>query len=389
MRATDEVRPREGGRGVRIGPRSADLVTVGLLLLRLVVVVSVVADLPHFPSSTATRFFEIAHAAGTPYRDVAVEYPIGELLVIEAVGGWSLGIARALLAVVAFGSDLAVFACLVAGWGREVARRYLLLGAPLLFFIYRRSDLVAVALATAGMLAIRRARQVPAGILLGLGFLSKLWPAVLLPVLALRRSARASWAAAATVAAGLAAWLGLGGADGIRQVVSLRGASGWELESTVGAVVWPIVGAYRFEQGANRTGSIPGWARVALGVLLILGLAAVWWRASRSDLDPAGAPSLVAVAILLALSPVLSPQYVAWLLPWAAICWLDTPRLARAAAAAVGITGAILAVWYLDVHIGRPANQTVMILRNLAVLAIPALWFAGAHLRPAAPASGS
>jgi hypothetical protein len=34
--------------------------------------------------------------------------------------------------------------------------------------------------------------------------------------------------AAVTVAAGLAGWLALGGLDGIRQVVSLRGAAGWE-----------------------------------------------------------------------------------------------------------------------------------------------------------------
>jgi hypothetical protein len=357
--------------------RSADPLTVALLVLRVAVLISVIADVPHFPSSAATRFHEIAHLPGTPYRDFTVEYPIGELALITAIGGWSLGIARALLALVAFGADLVTFACLVAGWSREVGRRYLLVGAPLLVFIYRRSDLVAVALAVGGLLAYRRGREVRGGALLGLGVLAKLWPAVLLPALVVQRRARSLMASAVTVAAGVAGWLALGGIDGIRQVLSLRGAVGWELESTVGAVVWPIVGDYRFEQGANRTGSIPGWARVAQGVLLVAGLAAVWWRTRHGSVDPAGVPALVAVAILLVLSPVFSPQYVAWLLPWAAIASREAPRLARAAALPVAITGGILAAWYLDVHLGRPVNQTLMILRNVSVLALPALWFVG------------
>jgi hypothetical protein len=357
--------------------RPADPLTVALLILRVAVLISVIVDVPHFPSSAATRFHELAHLPGAPYRDFTVEYPIGELALITAIGGWSLGIARALLALVAFGADLVAFACLAAGWGREVARRYLLVGAPLLVFIYRRSDLLAVALAAGGMLACRRGREIRGGALLGLGVLAKLWPAVLLPALVLQRRARSLAAAAVTAAAGLAGWLALGGPDGIRQVVSLRGAAGWELESTVGAVVWPIVGDYRFEQGANRTGSIPGWARLVMAALLIAGLAAVWWRARRAQVDPVGPPALVAIAILLVLSPVLSPQYMAWLLPWAAISSLDAPRLARAAAVPVVLTGAILAAWYLDVHLGRPANQTLMILRNVSLLALPILWFVG------------
>jgi hypothetical protein len=367
-------------RTVAVGPWSTDALTAALLLLRVVVVLTVIADVPHFPSSAATRFHQIAHAAGTPYRDVAVEYPIGELGLIEVVGRWSVGVARAILALVAFGADLAAFACVLAGWGREAARRYLLLGAPLLIFVYRRSDLVAVALAVAGVVLVRRRADRLGGVLLGLGVLSKLWPAVLLPILVLTRRTRALWATVVTVAAGVAGWLALGGLEGVRQVVSLRGASGWELESTVGAVVWPLTGSYRYEQGANRTGDIPGWARVALAVLLVLGLAAVWWRARRVRVDPAGAPALAAVATLLVLSPVLSPGYIAWLLPWAAVSYLDSRGLSRLALAPCIITGGIFALWYLDAGIGRPANQVVMIVRNVSVLLIPLAWLLGDRL---------
>jgi hypothetical protein len=360
-----------------VGPWSTDVLTTALLLLRVVVVVTVIAGVPHFPSATATRFHDIAHAAGTPYRDVALEYPIGEVGLIEVVGRWSAGLARALLALVAFGADLAAFACVLSGWGREAARRYLLLGAPLLIFVYRRSDLVAVALAVAGVVLVRREAARRGGALLGLAVLSKLWPAVLLPMLVLMRRTRALWAAAVTIAAGLAGWLALGGLEGVRQVVSLRGATGWELESTVGAVVWPLTDEYRYQQGANRTGEIPGWARVALAVLLLLGLGAVWWRARRAEVDSAGGPALAAVAVLLVLSPVFSPQYVAWMLPWAAVASLDARRLFRLAAVPCVITGGILTLWYLDVAIGRPANQAVMILRNVSVLLIPLVWLLG------------
>ena len=364
-------------RPIAVGPWSTDVLTAALLLLRVVVVLTVIADVPHFPSSAAMRFHEIAHAAGTPYRDVAVEYPIGELGLIDVVGRWSVGIARAILALAAFGADLAAFACVLAGWGREAARRYLLLGAPLLIFVYRRSDLVAVALAVAGVVLVRRrADRLGAG-LLGLAVLSKLWPVVVLPILVLIRRTRALWATVVTVAAGVAGWLALGGLEGVRQVVSLRGASGWELESTIGAVVWPLTGEYRYEQGANRTGAIPGWARAALAVLLVLGLAAVWWRARRAQVDPAGGPALAAVATLLVLSPVLSPGYIAWLLPWAAVASLDTRRMFRLALAPCVITGGIFALWYLDAGIGRPANQAVMIVRNASVLLIPLVWLLG------------
>jgi hypothetical protein len=385
MQVTRTDRGRAGwirwtGPAVAVGSWSTDTLTVALLLLRVAVVVLVIADVPHFPSSAATRFHDIAHAAGTPYRNLPVEYPIGELGLIEVVGHWSTGIARALLALVAFGSDLAAFLSVLTGWGREAARRYLLLGAPLLVFVYRRSDLVAVALAVAGVVLVRREAARRGGALLGLAVLSKLWPAVLLPMLVLMRRTRALWATVVTIAAGVAGWLALGGLEGVREVVSLRGASGWELESTIGAVVWPLTGEYRYQQGANRTGEIPGWARAALAVLLVLGLAAVWWRARRTGVDPAGGPALAAVAVLLVLSPVFSPQYVAWLLPWAAVASLDARRLFRLAAVPCVITGGILTLWYLDVAIGRPANQAVMIVRNASVLLIPLAWLLGGRL---------
>ena len=37
-------------------------------------------------------------------------------------------------------------------------------------------------------------------------------------------------------------------------------------------------------------------------------------------------------------------------------------------------------MWYLDAGIGRPANQALMILRNVSVLLIPLAWLLGDRL---------
>lgn len=373
------------GQGRR-APAATDVVTWLLLAARVAVLASVVLDVPLFPSSTAVRLTQIAHTPGVPYRDFRVEYPIGELVLIRAVAAWSFEVTRTLIACLAFASDVATYALLRVGRGRDVARRYLWLGTPLLVFIYRRTDLVSVALAVAAAMAVGRGRDRSGGALFATSILVKLWPVVLLPALVVQRRAHALRVTIVVLAVGVATWVLVGGPDAVRQVLTLRGAEGWELESTVGAVVWPLTGEHRYEQGANRTGTIPPWARMALAVLLIGGLAAVWWRATRSPRDPFGAPALAAVAALMVLSPVLSPQYLAWLVPWAAIASVDDARLVRLAAVPIAMTGVIMTLWYLDVDIGRPGNQTVMIVRNLALLVVPVAYLAAGSLRrPAEP----
>ncbi|MEO8477933.1 MAG: hypothetical protein ABI572_12915 [Actinomycetota bacterium] len=345
--------------------------TRGLWILRVVVLVSVVAGVPHFPSSAAARYVAIAHLPGVPYRDFPVEYPVLELALAELVGAWSVGMAAALLALVAFAGDLLTFVSLRTAWGAVAARRYLWLGTPLLVFIYRRSDLVAVALAVVAVAAARRQRHGPAGASLAGATLLKVWPSVLVPGFFLERRLDVVKPYLIVLVAGTIAWTAFGGPGAVGQVATFRGATGWELESTVGAIVWARTGEHRFEQGANRTGSVPGWARAALIAGLIAGSAAIWVTASKRGLDPWGTPALAAIAWLLALSPLLSPQYVAWLLPWGALAAASGRRWLAIAALPPLLTGGIVASWYLDLHLGPGWNQILLITRNLTVLAIP------------------
>jgi hypothetical protein len=287
---------------------------------------SVIAD------ADIVRFHQIATADGRPYRDLEVEYAPAETIAIGFIAGGGLRSTAVRLAALALACDLLAFAGLWYGWGRRSAALYLLIGVPLVPFIYSRLDPLVVGLAIWGLGLARRGRERTGGATLALAGLTKLWPLVVAPALLIERRMRAARWFACLFAAGIAAWIAYGGVDGIRQVVSFRGATGWEIESTIGSIVWLFTGGpFAPEGGAPRVGEIPGWSRPVLLLALVALLAAIWARARQRRVDAAGAPSLAALAALLALSPVFSLQYVLWIAPWAAIAWTDerTARLGR------------------------------------------------------------
>ncbi len=369
---------RAGGiRSIGAPARPAE---TGLVALRVVAALVVIVGIPHYPDSAAHRFVQIAHAPGIPWRDSPVEYAIGDWIVIRAVGWGSLWVARALLAVVAFGADLVAWRAVAHGWGRDAAVRYLWLGAPLLIFIYRRSDLVPVALAALGLAWARRDRERAGGIALGVAVLTKIWPLVVAPALALERRARALTTTAIAAATGLAAWLAIGGFGALHQVGTFRGSTGWEIGSTIGVPVWALTGSYRFEEGANRSGTIPAGAPEALLLLTVVTVTVVWFLARGRDEVPAGVPTLAAVSALLVFAPVFSPQYVAWLLPWAAVAGGDGRRWTWLGAAPVIITGALVTIWYVDIDLGPGGNQLLLGARNFAVIVI-VVWYLVEALR--------
>ena len=346
-----------------------------LLAIRLVVLISVLAAYPDFPSATANRYAQIAASDGRPYRDFDVEYAPGELLIAEAVGWSTPGLAVALLALLAFAGDLSTFIALRRGWGDPVARRYLWLGLPLLILMYRRADIVTVAFAVAGLTFARVGHDIRGGASLAIGTLTRLWPGVLAGIWVIERRRRPLWVFAATVLGGVTAWVALGGVDAIRQVSSFRGATGWELESTVGVVVWALTGEHRFESRAFRTGLVPGWAGVVMLASLLVIVTAIWWRASTRESDVAGRPALAAVATLLVLSPLLSPHFVIWLLPWIAIAGGERRRWTILGAIPVVLTGVLVTSWYLHSGIGAGPDQVIIFTRNCALIAIVVAYF--------------
>ena len=135
---------------------------------------------------------------------------------------------------------------------------------------------------------------------------------------------------------GVALWVA--GADGVMQVLTFRGATGWQIESLAGSLIHLTGSAtLRMESGAWRIGTINGAASIAM--FAAAAPICVWssWRGAR--LDRVGAGWLASVSTLLLLSALLSPQYVIWLAPAGRIAWAEGDRrLAVLTALAIVLT---------------------------------------------------
>src|SRR5262249_415963 len=150
-----------------------------------------------------------------------------------------------------------------------------------------------------------------------------------LPVFVFTRNRRALLPFAAVGGAGVATWVWLGGADGLRQVATFRSSQGWEIESLVGSIL--RLGSHSsasLENGAYRVGQVPSGASPALLPLGLGAVALVWFLAARaggsgSILVADGLAPVAAISAMLLASTIISPQYLFWLLPFAAIVAIE------------------------------------------------------------------
>jgi hypothetical protein len=183
-------------------------------------------------------------------------------------------------------------------------------------------------------------------------------------------------AAFTTVGAlGLAGWLALAGTDGPEQVLTFRGADGWQIESTLGSLVHTFGrGQARIEQGAMRVGVVPDVARAGLPVLGFALVGLVWWLAARSRRDDAvvldGLAPLAAVTATLVTATILSPQYVSWLLPFAAIAWVGGERTVGVLTAVAGFLSTLGLDLVKELNQGDAFPAAVILARNVALIAL-------------------
>jgi glycosyl transferase family 87 len=352
-------------------------VTFALVALRIVVLVlAIEAGRTSGPTDDLARFAEIKDQVGVPYRDFPVEYAPVETLIVRFGMSTDPVATAARVAVLAFVADIATWWAVRIGWGARAGERYLWLGAPLLVFLYTRFDLVPVALAAWGAVLAIRGSQRAGGATIAIAALTKLWPAVLIPGFLVAGCKRAfAWA---VVAGGglIAVWVAFGGISGLTDVLTFRHAGGWEVESTVGTVVWIATGGpIRIEAGAPRVGSVSPFASGALLVALTGSIVAIWMVAMRRKRAAFGAASVAAIGALLACSSVFSLQYAAWLLPWAAVAWAEDDRRQFWTVAVIEVLTAILFIVYEPQR--ATLAQTLLIARSLLVIALPVMWLLG------------
>ena len=326
------------------------------------------------------RFLDVAGVNG-PWRDVPIEYAPGEFLVIKGLfDTGSVETAAVRLAVLAFAGHLGTWGGVRWGWGRSAGLRYLISALPLLLLMYERIDLIPVAIATWGVALAVRGRPRGGGAVLAAAVLVKLWPLVLLPGVLMRGGRRAaSWFAGVLLAGGLG-WVVYGGAGAPEQVLTFRGALGWEVGSSVGVVVWILGGGpLREEAGSARVGVAPAWAKLLLAIVLGALLVVIWLRARARDDDPGGRPALASVAALLLCTPLFSTQYAIWLLPWAGVTSArDRDGGALAAVLAVGLATAVLDLTGYDP--GTEVTAQAATLTRIAALG----WLVGREFVPSA-----
>jgi uncharacterized membrane protein len=281
-------------------------------------------------------------AGAVPYRDFRFEYPPAALpaLLLPAYMSWSYATSFAVLMGVCGAGCIAAAASALSAVGARAERTWVALLAigvsPLVLgsLFDTRFDLWPTLLAVGALAAIVRERSVVSGVLLGLGFAAKLWPAVFLPIAVVhlwRRRGRAGAFAVVTafVATAAACFLPFAilAPDGLRAMFADQLGRPLQVES-LGAAV--LMAAQHLGMHPLATVDTHGaqalsghGARLAADLstaLEVVAVVAVWIAfARRRDAD--GETTLVAAAAavcaLVAFDKVLSPQYLIWLVPFA------------------------------------------------------------------------
>lgn len=280
------------------------------------------------------------HLAGglLPYRDFRFEYPPGALPFLYLPGQLEVG--RSGFLLIYMGQMLVLDAiihrmlqCAGGPTAKAAADLWLYGGALTAGLLMCRNDLPACAAVIAGLLALQSGRTCRAAALLGLGAVSKVWPAELLVLLygAKQRWLRGAATAGGVVTACLAPFLILGATSGlIRDLIGYHGSRGVEIEA-VAALPQVVVAAVTLRPLAlssdhgslNLAHSGIASDECSAMVVLVAAAAVAWLLVARRR----GAVDLPRLALLacwlvganLLVTKVLSPQYMLWLLAVTAV----------------------------------------------------------------------
>jgi hypothetical protein len=327
------------------------------------------------PNADLDNFYDIGTRSGRPYVDFPVEFPVATAQTFRTLAPFAgdreqFGVSLVILNVAA---DVAIALALGWGWGIEAAACYALIVIPLIDLFFLRMDLWPTALATFATAAWRREHSALAAIGWVAGAAFKLWPLMFLPLLLVSSGARRRIASLATaIAAGvmvLAGWLWVAGPSGLYQVLTFRGARGWEIESTVGSV-WMLFEqtTMRVESGAWRIGTTSGPISILLFVLGTIPCLWMIWRGARTG--HLGAGWAGGISVLLFTSALLSAQYSAWLAPASGVAWVEKDRrTAVLTGLVVFLTNLVFKSFHPLIH-GSPRALTIVLARNLLLAVV-------------------
>lgn len=320
----------------------------------------------------AARYQQIAEAPGRPWVDHQVEYPPGSVVLIKTLAQNDVVDTQRLLIALSLAIDLGLAVALERLVRRDVGLAYLLLGLVMVPAGLMRFDLWAAALAALGVIGLARERTTLAAAGTAVGAAIKVFPGLLLPVaIAARRWKEAMAGAVASAVLG-AGWLGYGGTEAIEQVLSLRGVTGWHVESAPGSFIALFTDeAPRFEADAWRIGTLNQSLVLGGRLLTVFAVVALGWAVWKGPptLERLAAMMLGSTAALLVTAPLLSPQFVLWLTPTAAMLWVSDDRqpvwLTAATAILTGLIG-----FAGPENLGHPAAALGLLARDALLVAL-------------------
>jgi uncharacterized membrane protein len=190
--------------------------------------------------------------------------------------------------------------------------------------VYSRFDEWPTALAVLALATFVRSRLPLSAVLLAVAIAAKLWPAVLLPVFAMRLGRRRGPAYAAGVLAAAAAIFAPFAAlapGGVWHSFHQQLFRPLQIESLGGAVLIAAHHVFGLHVqvastygSQNLTGALAHVVQVVLTVLLIASLLLIWMFGRDVVVS-----SAASVAALLAFGKVFSPQFMLWIVPFAAL----------------------------------------------------------------------
>jgi hypothetical protein len=339
-----------------------------------------------------------------PYRDFFIEYPplslpftIVPRLFTTTFVGYKIAFALEMLVLAA------ILLQMVAAWVEDhegpnrVASR-LLWAVAILTLLGRlvptRLDLAPTLMAFTGACWWFGCREVRGGVLIGLGFLTKVFPGVVaFPGLVWDLAHRHQWRFQGTLAVGLTVALGMSGwfllspvnVAGLFRYHSQRGLEVGSLCSGVVLLAERALGqseSVSFNFGSMNLDS-PISLRIArLSTLgMLAGLAAVLGRFAQTVQDQGVSAAGLAILTFVLTSKVLSPQYLLWCVPFVLVLEGNSGGRVRVIyAAACLLTLALYLRFDSLIRLSLP-SILILNLRNSLLAAAWVVWYLA--LRPA------
>jgi hypothetical protein len=408
-----------GPRDPLLSRRARALAAVAFCALHLALLVPSVGETGGPVETDFAPEAEAIESGAKPYEDEELEYPPLSIPVIvgPAAPGDSLDSYRRTFHLEMLFFDLAIVLMLalwVRGGSREVlgalvvytlgvvALSGIVLGdsdidrAPLAL---GRFDLVPAAFVLAALLARAATRSATWGFLLGVGVAVKAFPLLVLPALTRGEMDWRRVAAAGAVPLFVSVGLVLGWGDDFGSALSFHGERGLQIESVaatpleIGAIDDTSKAAEYGSGSFNYVGPGAEAARAASVGLLVFLYGLVAWAGWHS-VAPRMHYATALLAVVVVLAPVLSPQFLFWLLPISAAAF--GLSLANVVLLAAAVMTQLMLQFYARVTVDfdgefvwRLAGRNALLLLYLALVCAPILRAAFAGQVRVSPARGN